>query len=322
MNAAVYRTLVSASYLFWQDSMRIFIERYLPTCLHSSNSPSINAFMIGALAGSLNGSLLNGFQVVKYRMWSAENNLSFFVVTWNLYREKGVFIFFRGIAATTLRDCIFGVVYEMCRKSSWVQSTFQLLSHCVSEDAGCLRTPCGSHGSSKVDLAVHNTNTLPPSDTHRDLEGHSTVRNNGTGLSSNVVFVSNLFAAMLASVLSSPFNYVRSVAYGVPLGSGPVSYLRLLQSLYIQTLFVYRNGKIYGHANATAKNVGEPVTASRGQLWCYLEGRAARRGRHPMAAIRWMNSRLNIGWGSVRVGLGMAISQSVFASIQDRIRSR
>ncbi|CBH12288.1 hypothetical protein, conserved [Trypanosoma brucei gambiense DAL972] len=311
VNAAVYRTLVAASYLFWQDSTRIFIDRYMPACFHASNSPGVNAFLIGAVAGTLNGSLLNGMQVVKYRMWSVEEKFSFFHVTRNVYGEKGLSIFFRGIVATILRDSVFGIVYEMCRNSRNVHCFFTFLGQSITQKAQYLglASPACSH-------ATDNNSPSPfVAASHNSGEALSTHRAEKPSVDS-AVFASNLFAAMLASVFSSPFNYVRSVVYGVPSGSGPVRYIQLLQFLYLQTLFVYRSGESYTSVHATHGGSERVAMNQQDPLRTRLMERSTQRHRYPMAALRWMNSRLNIGWGSARVGLGMAISQSIFVFVQ------
>jgi len=50
MNAAVYRTLVGASYMFWQDTVRISIERNLPQSCQATTSPQLNSVLIGLTA--------------------------------------------------------------------------------------------------------------------------------------------------------------------------------------------------------------------------------------------------------------------------------
>ncbi|ORC87880.1 uncharacterized protein TM35_000191240 [Trypanosoma theileri] len=332
MNAAVYRTLVGASYMFWQDSMRIFIERVMPEYFQASHSPKTNAFLIGATAGSLNGSVLNGMQVVKYRMWNAEVGSSFYAVALDAYKENGLRIFFRGIGATALRDCIFGVVYESCRRATgfkdFLDSYVIFIQHWSKELFGKGMTPGCS-----VDAG---------NSTHHggDVEG-SLWKSQKCGM---CAFFSNLVAALLASVASSPFNYVRSVIYGAPSGSVPMRYLPLLRSFFYQAYFIYRNGECFNGFIRPKGDVGKPPQTSIGngskscigsnynnqndllgkeaqQSWRNLIRRSSTRRRHPMAAWRWVNSRLNIGWGSIRVGLGMAIGQSLFHLVQDAVQT-
>ncbi|KAG8347509.1 putative Mitochondrial carrier protein [Trypanosoma vivax] len=339
MNAAVYRTLVGASYLFWQDSVRIFIERFAPVHIQSSHSPNLNAFLIGAIAGTMNGSVLNGMQVVKYRMWGIEGKPSFISITLNMLKESGPSIFFRGIGATALRDCVFGVVYEMCRRCVPLQEFFSSLVEGV-HSVGQLALGVGSQptfagwGPSAAFVSAQCASCQEEDAGQPPLKASS-----GSNCSRNI-FIPNLFAAMLASVLSSPFNYVRTIIYGVPPGSVPMGYLKLLQFFCLQAMYVYRCGENYtvtgtpflGNTTKTSYQIGS-FSASRGgdcesvlvdtdrrvihRIRQRLGARAVQRGRHPMAALRWVNSRLNIGWGSIRVGLGMAISQSVFLKLQD-----
>lgn len=70
MNAAVYRTLVGACYLFWQDTFHFYIQRHLPSWCQESVSPQLNAMLIGFTAGASNGLALNAMQAIKFRMWN------------------------------------------------------------------------------------------------------------------------------------------------------------------------------------------------------------------------------------------------------------
>ncbi|KAH9600558.1 Mitochondrial substrate/solute carrier [Trypanosoma melophagium] len=329
LNAAVYRTLVGASYMFWQDSMRIFIERVMPEFFQASHSPKTNAFLIGAAAGSLNGSVLNGMQVVKYRMWNSEINSSFFRVTLEAYKENGLRIFFRGIGATALRDCIFGVVYESFRRATgfkdFLDSYVIFIQRWYEEISGKGLT-------SGCSIATENS-TYHENGVERPLWKSEKC---GT-----CAFISNLVAALLASVASSPFNYVRSVIYGAPSGSVPMRYLPLLRSFFYQAYFIYRNGESFnglirppadggklsqaplgnGSSSSNNNNQNGCLGKEAQQSWKYLTSYSTTCRRHPMAAWRWVNSRLNIGWGSIRVGLGMAIGQSLFHMVQDAVQA-
>lgn len=87
-----------------------------------------------------------------------------------------------------------------------------------------------------------------------------------------VEFAGNCFAATVASIGSAPFNYCRTIVYGSPASSCPLPSYQLLFLLSRET------------------------TNQHG--W--------------MNRFHYLNSRLNVGWGSVRVGVGMAVGQWVF----------
>jgi len=81
-----------------------------------------------------------------------------------------------------------------------------------------------------------------------------------------------MFAAVLATVASGPFNFARSVKYATPANERAPSTLQVLRNLWRETV------------------------AQKGmwQRWCYAQ------------------QRLRIGWGTARVGVGMAMGQQLF----------
>ncbi|RNF15694.1 mitochondrial carrier domain-containing protein [Trypanosoma conorhini] len=343
MNAAVYRTLVGASYMFWQDSARIFIENKTPDCFHASQSPRLNAFLIGATAGSVNGAVLNGMQVVKYRMWNVEGNASFLSVAVEAYKENGMRIFLRGVGATALRDCVFGIVYESLRRSTVVKDV--IYPYVVSAE----RTP---NFLRRLQAPPDCRPALSAEEA--SLKAHPNAKNNSGELSGGRVglwkqekcgacaFVSNLVAALLASVVSSPLNYARTVIYGAPSGSEPMRCMSLIRSFCYQVRFIYLRGEsftgaktifaesmekdssLHGSGGGSGGGGGGAYPRSRVlRALQHIRGgilaRARRRKRYPVATWRWVNSRLNIGWGSLRVGLGMAVGQSLFHFLQETL---
>lgn len=293
INAAVYRTLVGASYMFWQDTMRIVIEKSFPASIQANVSPKLNSVVIGLLAGASNGLALNTLQVVKFRMWNSnEKGVTFARTARVMYREGGWPIFLRGCATTMIRDCVFGVVYESVRRSNAWKTYFDR----------------------KVRGWLTENQTRVSAEDHHHAQGTEVVSrvHSPCGI---CAFTSNLVAAVLASVLSSPFNYVRSIVYGTPPGSIPLGYPSLLRSFKTQVLYIYRNGRSYTDSRNMPELSEAEHNVTRPRF--HVVHNRSTRHHHPLAAWRWANSRLNIGWGSLRVGLGMAMSQSLFHFAQD-----
>ncbi|KAG5504913.1 hypothetical protein JKF63_04359 [Porcisia hertigi] len=388
MNAVVYRTLVGSSYIFLQDSMRIAIERLAPAVCQAEASPQVNSVLIGLAAGSLNGFALNALQVVKFRMWNTDDRgVTFLRTAVQMYREGGSSMFFRGCLTTMARDGIFGVVYETVRRASaWrlffdkqvgALKTFfstpppppSSLSSSSSPPqlkvvVACAvnvgsRLPGGVAGASAPAPALDDLNTPQMIDISPDAVILSSKKRCDT-----CAFISNLVAAVLASILSSPFNYVRSIVYGTPAGAVPLGYFSLLKSFYTQLYYTYRHGESYTDrhgvpelsetehpSSASASSSSNSSTATSERRWrrggCALSSAEVKSGvpqktrrwrlwashhaarartwaqlhhHHPKAAWAWANSRLNIGWGSLRVGLGMATGQSIFYLAQDYAR--
>lgn len=270
LNASFYRTTVSGSYFLWQDIMRIVIQKYFPEYFHQNSSPALNSALIGLCAATINAFVLNPLQVVKFRMWNGTApSLDFWRTSFQLYREGGRQIFFRGCLTTTVRDIVFAISYESFRRLNYGEYFFP--SNCI--DNGGLSS--GSQGVNQYGTAA---------------------------------LLSNIFAALIASVLSSPFNFVRSVVYGVVPGASPMSALSLHRALFIQAKHMYWYGESYvrlASMNAFDRSL--------------LMKSSPHRRHHLRNAWSWFNSRLNVGWGSLRIALGMGISQNLFYFFQSSL---
>jgi len=94
-----------------------------------------------------------------------------------------------------------------------------------------------------------------------------------------LLFCCDLISASFATVLSGPFNYVRNMKYATAANIKPESQWILLKELYSKTKVMIHNNGIY-------------------------EG------------LSYLQQRLRIGWGTARVGVGMAFGQWIF----DRVR--
>jgi hypothetical protein len=85
-------------------------------------------------------------------------------------------------------------------------------------------------------------------------------------------FLRNVGAASAASCCSAPLNYCRNIAYGAPFLSSPLGVSQLLRLLWIQCKH-------------------QPTSLGR---------------------LKFLNSRCNLVWGTLRVGLGMGVGQGMF----------
>eukprot|EP00796_Vickermania_ingenoplastis_P010236 gene10236-7175_t len=266
LNASFYRTTVSGAYFLWQDSMRMFIESYFPSIFHESNSPHLNSALVGLLAGSLNGFALNPLQVVKFRMWNGSAPTMNF---WSTSME----LFREGGYQIFFRGCLTTIVRDC---------VFGVTYESVR------RLQCGDW-------------LLPSNSAERHRNAHRLGSRCDTQS-----FVSNMCAALAASIISTPFNFVRTVVYGAAPGATPMSALALHRALLMQVRYMYRYGDSYVHVAAM----------NREKKSTFLRAAASSR-RHPHGAWSWFNSRLNVGWGSLRIGLGMAMSQNLFYLFQN-----
>ena len=82
----------------------------------------------------------------------------------------------------------------------------------------------------------------------------------------------NIVAACMATVLSSPWNYVRNIHYGTPSGTKPQTFLAIWQEL--------------------SRKAGTQKSA--------------------LDKIFFLQTQLRVGWGTARVGCGMAVSSSIY----------
>lgn len=85
-------------------------------------------------------------------------------------------------------------------------------------------------------------------------------------------FVENLIAGMAATILSSPLNYVRNVHYATSPSDEPKTTLRILKELLEE----------------------------------------ARREPDRVTRLLFLQHRLRIGWGTARVGCGMAVGAKIY----------
>lgn len=123
-NAAVYRTISSGTYLFFQERFRVNAVQFFPGL---QNHPVALNLLVGTCAGSGNAALLNQMQLVKYHMWTAAESLqhganrsattspNFISIGRKLFADGGVPILFRGVGVSIFRDVVFGLVYESLR---------------------------------------------------------------------------------------------------------------------------------------------------------------------------------------------------------------
>jgi len=133
--AAVHRTLSGGLYFCLQGVVEdMFAARDVV--------PS--RFVVGALAGALNGAALNPLSVVKYHCWGKEG-ASFVSSAVHLMKTGGISGFNMGIVATTTRDTIFGCVYESSRKALRGMAPDQGVWRLVSDmNAAAFATACSS----------------------------------------------------------------------------------------------------------------------------------------------------------------------------------
>lgn len=202
---------------------------------HLSSSP----FQVGLVAGALNGVLLNPLSAIKYHAWTLGSG--FMQSALHASREGGLQSLFRGSVMTVSRDAVFGVCYEVCRVR--------------------LRREAKKHMKKKQEKKEAKKEEGVESSWYDMGEVEFNIVADGLG-------------AAIATVASSPMNYVRSMQY----------------------------------AHMTD---GEPRRAWQQMKRLWTNARVSQQG-----TLTYLQQRLRIGWGTLRVAVGMATGQLVFNQIQ------
>ncbi len=141
-NAAVYRTIAGATYLFFQDTFRFGFQLAVPALAQPSRLLHLQ-LCVGVFAGAANGVCLNWFQLLKFRLWS-QGSGRFFAVARQVYVEAGARMFFRGTGISVVRDLSFGVVYELLRAPGLAPGTNGYVQFACNVGAGALASMVSS----------------------------------------------------------------------------------------------------------------------------------------------------------------------------------
>jgi hypothetical protein len=192
--------------------------------------------LAGLLAGALNGAILNSIASVKYQGWATAPKADQFAFVTTARRMY---------SSGGLEPFIKGTRATVARDAVF-GVVYEVLRHSpVLMDGLHSLTSSGSPASSV---------TLP--------------------LSASAQFGLNLFAAVCATVVSAPFNYVRNIQY--------------------------------------ASQPNAPATSVTAEL-----RRLIHEVRADAAPWQTLQRRLRLGWGSLRVGAGMAIGAKVYEVAQN-----
>lgn len=95
-------------------------------------------------------------------------------------------------------------------------------------------------------------------------------------------FICNFIAAGLATVASGPLNYARTIQYATPPQENPPTILKALKN-------VWNESKMYEN--------------------------------HQLSRMSFFQQKFRMGWGTVRVGVGMAVGQHVFDSACSKLKA-
>jgi hypothetical protein len=240
MQTIVQRAISAGLYFPFEELFRDFFSERL-------GSSSLSTFFAGISAGAVNGFIMNPVSATKYNYWGQPEAKGTFITTAvTMFRVGGIRPFYVGATATILRDLGFGGIFAILRHELLGK---KMIGNSSSSNSSSM------NGKKKKD------------DLHMDkqVEEKKNVRARG--------FVVNLFSACIATIASSPLNYVRNVHYATPPSIKAEGTIKILNELWF-----------------AASN--EPNLRLR---------------------LKYLQSRLRLGWGTARVGCGMAFGAFVYS---------
>jgi hypothetical protein len=212
-------------------------------------------------------------------------------------RQGGLAPFVKGARATIARDAVFGVMcvdfhlVRMPRVGLILKSTLEHLalymnvrryetlrhSQRLGAALGSLADVC-AHAYRNA-LGLLPAASSPPAAATPTSAGAAPLETPMPApASTSPQFATNVAAAVCATVASAPLNFVRNIQYASPVRDGPTSIAFELRRLVSE------------------------VRDSRGTA---------------TGPWRTLQLRLRLGWGSLRVGAGMAVGAKVYESAQD-----
>jgi len=243
------RALSSGMYFPLEE---IFADKIVASGIFGTSATQISqnrtwvALIAGLCAGMTNGFVMNPLAAVKYNFWGRSQNSrarSFLDAGKEMYLKGGLRIYYVGAAATICRDLVFGGVYGVLRHEMPVI----LRGLGITGGSGSGAAPGGSSSSGTT------------SDSREVFPAKPS-------------FTVNLFAAMIATVLSSPWNYIRNIHYATPYGQKPEKPLSIMRGLWTDAC---KEKTLFGR-------------------------------------LLHLQTNLRVGWGTARVGCGMALGSQVY----------
>ena len=273
----------------------------------------------GLMAGAGNGFLMNPISSIKYHYWGLsggglgfkEGEMSglqvngkkntFYTVASDMFLRGGLRPFFVGVNATIGRDVIFGGAFSYLRHelpkldffnkdlysdAKSILSIDDILNLFLS--SSILPTTLAS-GSTVLNDSISSPSSSSSSSssfssTVKLQESNHNSKNQNKIIKSSLsesknTFLTDLLSGLIATTLSSPLNYVRNIHYSLPPDVKPNSTYQVLTELW-------------------KKSLEEKTTFFQ---------------------LKHLQSRLRLGWGTARVGCGMALASQFYSYIKSQL---
>lgn len=247
----------------------------------------------GLLAGAGNGMIMNPMSSIKYHYWGASGGSvdfsgsgpngvknTFVSVAMNMLQRGGLRPFFVGANATISRDVIFGGIFAYLRHELPRLPLFS--SYCSCECNPDTDSPTSL--SQSAPLQSVSISSIMPTSIYTTSTASNENRTN-TEINCDLApkkfeirhtFLTDLIAGLVATTVSSPMNYVRNIHYSLPPDIKPASAATVLRDLWLKAL--------------------EEETL--------------------LGKMSHLQSRLRLGWGTARVGCGMAVASQCYSLIK------
>lgn len=288
--------------------------------------PNINETGIllcaGLMAGAGNGFIMNPISSIKYHFWGLSGGgvgfkggeisgvqidgkkNTFFTVAIDMFRRGGFRPFFVGVNATIGRDVIFGGAFAYLRyelpklslfnpdcseniSSSTIlslrkMSDFFFSSSILSTSLASGLTVTNTEiGDSSISTSMFSSSsTIPQQRQHQEINRiTASEKIVNPSSQSKSTFLTDLLSGLVATTLSSPLNYVRNIHYSLPPDVKPDSTLKVLNELWMKSM----------------------------------------EEKSFMNQLKHLQSRLRLGWGTARVGCGMALASQFYIFIKSQL---
>ena len=249
----------------------------------------------GLMAGAGNGMIMNPMSSIKYHYWShtgcsdvggvvtADKKIRFTTVAFDMFKRGGWRPFFVGMNATISRDVIFGGVFAYLR---YVLPKLPFFStYCAPAPTSHSHVYSSSSSQRAMNDSTPYASPVPSGmltspGSEMKSSKHKNSGDQGTNkIESRHTFLTDLLAGFLATTLSSPLNYVRNIHYSLPPDIKPDSSSAVLIDLW----------------------------------------RKACQEKTFIGKVSYLQSRLRLGWGTARVGCGMAFASQCYSFIKTQL---
>jgi Mitochondrial carrier protein len=268
---------------------------HLKHTFKSAESETWSLLIAGLMAGAGNGIIMNPMSSIKYHYWShtggvmtdggvmtGDKKFSFTSVAHDMFKRGGLRPFFVGVNATISRDVIFGGIFAYLRHELPKMPFFSTYCAPASTSSPYTHSTSSSQFQRAMNDSALQASPIPSSmltsaGSERKSSQHNTTGDHSTNkIESRHTFLTDLLAGFVATTLSAPLNYVRNIHYSLPPDIKPDSTYTVLSDLWLKAC----------------------------QEKTFIE------------KASYLQSRLRLGWGTARVGCGMAFAAQCYSFIK------